>query len=328
MKTALPWQTELLDGLIARFRAGSLPHALLFTGHTGYGKWQLAEALLHGLLCQSPAENGTACGTCQSCGLLAAGSHPDVMWLEPEEEGKAIPVDRVRAIGEFLALKGQYGGRQIVLINPAEAMNRHAANSLLKTLEEPTEDALLILLSSQPSLLLPTIRSRCQQVIFPRPDEQVSTAWLQERLGGGAAATVSDLLTLSNGAPLAALALHESGGLAMRQDLAKQWAGVAAGRADPLSCAKQWSELGLPKATEWLGSWVMDLIRLKSGGDPVAMTNGDLRPTLQKLGTGLELKRLFAYLEQITETARWAGGQINAQLAMEDLMVSWSRLAR
>ena len=328
MKIPLPWQTELWNGLIARFRAGSLPHALLFTGHTGFGKFHLAEALIHGLLCQSPAENGTACGHCQSCGLLKAGSHPDVMWLEPEEEGKAIPVDRVRAIGDFLALKGQYGGRQIVLINPAEAMNRHAANSLLKTLEEPTDDALLILLSSQPSLLLPTIRSRCQQVVFPRPDEQASSAWLQAQLGGGSAASISDLLALSNGAPLSAQALHESGGLTIRQDLAKQWAGVAAGKADPLACAKQWSELGLPKATEWLGSWVMDLIRLKSGVDPVAMTNGDLRQTLQKMVAGLEIQRLFAYLEQITETARWAHGQLNAQLAMEDLMVSWSRISR
>lgn len=326
MKSPLPWQADLWQGLIARFHAGSLPHALLLTGHAGVGKSVLAEALVHGLLCQSPSEDGVACGHCQSCGLLAAGTHPDVMWLEPEEEGKAIPVDRVRAVGEFLALKGQYGGRQIVLIQPAEAMNRHAANSLLKTLEEPTEDALLILLSSQPSLLLPTIRSRCQQVVFPRPDEQLSLAWLEKQVSGDAAA--GDLLALSNGAPLAALALHESGGLEIRRELAQQWAGVAQGRADPLVCAKQWSELGLPKATQWLSSWIMDLIRLKSGADVVAITNSDLRAPLQKLVAGMELKRLFAYLEQVTETARWAGGQINAQLAMEDLMVSWSRLGR
>jgi DNA polymerase-3 subunit delta' len=139
---------------------------------------------------------------------------------------------------------------------------------------------------------------------------------------------VQDLLALSNGAPLAALALHESGGLAVRQDLANQWIGIVQGKTDPLTCAKQWAELGLPKATQWLSSWVMDLIRLKSGGNPVAIINSDLRAPLQKLVSGLELARLFAYLEQITETARWASGQINAQLAMEDLMVSWSRLGR
>ncbi len=326
MKTPLPWQIPLWDNLIARVQAGSLPHALLFTGSVGYGKSALAEALIYGLLCQSPAENGTACGQCQSCGLLAAGTHPDLTWLEPEDVGKAIPVDRIRAVGEFFSLKGQYGGRQITFINPAEAMNRHAANSLLKTLEEPTEDALLILISSQPSLLLPTIRSRCQQVVFPRPEAQISEAWLQTQLKNvDESTTLKNLLALSNGAPLAARALHETGGLAVRQELATQWAGVAEGNADPLVCAKQWSELGLPKATRWLSSWVMDLIRLKSGASPVVITNGDLRPQLQKLVTGLELKRLFAYLEQITETARWANGQLNAQLAMEDLMVSWSR---
>lgn len=333
MKAPLPWQNTLWDGLIARFRAGSLPHALLFTGNEGYGKAELAEAMIHGLLCQSPADDGTACGQCQSCGLLAAGTHPDLKWLEPEEPGKAIPVDRIRAVGEFFALKGQYSGRQIVFINPAEAMNRHAANSLLKTLEEPSEDALLILISSQPSLLLPTIRSRCQQVVFPRPEAQTAETWLKTQLAevekdAGEAANIQDLLTLSNGAPLAAQRLHASGGLAMRRELAGQWAGVADGKADPLACAKQWSELGLPRATRWLSSWVADLIRLKSGGAPDAITNSDLRPQLQKLAAGLDLKRLFAYLEQITETARWANGQLNAQLAMEDLMVSWGRQRR
>lgn len=329
MKTALPWQAELWRGLVARNQAGNLPHALLFTGSAGYGKAVLAEALIHSLLCPSPAGDGSACGQCQSCGLLAAGTHPDLMWLEPEEPGKAIPVDTIRAVGQFFALKGQYGGRQIVFINPAEAMNRNAANSLLKTLEEPTEDALLILTSSQPSLLLPTIRSRCQQVVFPRPDAQISESWLQTQLKStGESANVKDLLALSNGAPLAAQAMHETGGLEVRRELANQWVGVALGKADPLACAKQWSDLGLPKATQWLSSWVMDLVRLKSGGDPVAIINGDLRPQLQKLVTGLELKRLFAHLEQITETARWANGQLNAQLAMEDLMVNWSRLRR
>jgi DNA polymerase-3 subunit delta' len=333
MKTPLPWQDTLWDGLISRFRAGSLPHALLFSGDVGVGKATLAEALIHGLLCQSPAEKGTACGQCQSCGLLAAGTHPDLLWLEPEEPGKAIPVDRIRAVGNFLALKGQYGGRQIVFINPAEAMNRHAANSLLKTLEEPTEDALLILISNQPSLLLPTIRSRCQQLVFPRPEAQVSETWLQAQIAGGEkgaseSINIEDLLALSNGAPLAAKALHETGGLAVRRELANQWAGVAQGKVDPLACAKQWSELGLPKATQWLSSWVMDLIRLKSGGNPAVITNGDLSPQLQKLVAGLELQRLFAYLQQITETARWANGQLNAQSAMEDLMVNWGRLRR
>lgn len=326
MLSPLPWQQSLWDELISRAQSGNLPHALLFNGAQGYGKAIFAEALVHGLLCQSPQSDGRACGQCQGCGLLAAGTHPDLLWIEPEEAGKAIPVDRIRAVGEFMALKSQYGGRQVVLINPAEAMNRFAANSLLKTLEEPTDDAVLILVSSQPSLLLPTIRSRCQQVLFQRPSAAAGEAWLAPQIDAKAAGVeIKDLLALCDGAPLRALALCESGGLTTRRELMELWAQVKMGKGDPLVTAKQWSELGLPQATQWLSSWTMDLIRLKSGGHPDAISNGDLRLQLQKLVGGLELQGLFGYLEQITEYTRWANGQLNAQLAMEELMISWSR---
>lgn len=326
MSAPLPWQNALWEDLQNRIKAGNLPHAMLFVGGRGYGKAVLAEQLAHGLLCGNPRDNGVACGQCQACGLLAAGTHPDLRTVEPEEEGKAIPVDTIRAVSEFFALKGQYGSRQIVIINPAEAMNRFAANSLLKTLEEPTPEALLILLTSQPSLLLPTIRSRCQQVVFPRPDESIGAEWLERQTGTGA--DVQTLLALADGAPLEALRLHETGGLEVRRSLADQWLSVVEGGGDPLKCAANWADLGLPRAVNWLSSWTMDLIRLKSGGAPDVIINTDLRPQLQKLAQGLDLRRLFALLEQITEYSRWAGGQLNAQLALEDLMISWGRQSR
>lgn len=121
------------------------------------------------------------------------------------------------------------------------------------------------------------------------------------------------------------LAMCESGGLDTRRELMEQWVNVRMKKVDPLSCAKQWSELGLPQATQWLASWTMDLIRLKSGLHADAISNGDLRSQLQTLADSLELKGLFAYLEQITEYARWASGQLNAQSAMEELMICWSR---
>ncbi|NOX75789.1 MAG: DNA polymerase III subunit delta' [Gammaproteobacteria bacterium] len=323
MNAPLPWQEPLWRELLARARDNRLPHALLFNGGQGVGKATLARQLVYSLLCQSPSAEGAPCGQCRGCNLLAAGNHPDLMWVEPEEPGKAIPVDRIRAVGGFLALKGQYSGRQIIVIDPAEAMNRFAANSLLKNLEEPTDDALLILITSRPSLLLPTIRSRCQQVMFPRPDAALAARWLQQQLGDDA--DTATLLALTDGSPLEAQRLHQEGGLALRRELMESWLHVVGGRGDPLKCASAWAELGLPKATRWLSSWTMDLVRLKSGAPEDAISNSDLLPQLQKLVTGLELKRLFAHLEQVTECARWASGQLNAQLAMEDLMISWSR---
>ncbi len=330
MSAPYPWQNDLWDSLLNRVKTGHLPHALLFAGGKGFGKAELAQQLAHTLLCQSPADDGLACGKCQACGLLAAGTHPDLRILEPEEEGKVIPVETVRAVADFFALKGQYGGRQIVIINPAEAMNRFGANGLLKTLEEPTADALIILVTSQPSLLLPTIRSRCQQVVFLRPDAIDGVKWLKDRLGSEAEAAtqVSTLLALANGAPLEALKLYEMGSLEVRQGLMEQWLQVVEGRGDPLKCAASWADLGLPRAVNWLNSWTMDLIRLKSGADSDVITNTDLQPQFQKLVQKLDLRSLFGHLEQITEYSRWAGGQINAQLALEDIMISWGRRSR
>ncbi len=330
MSAPYPWQEDLWESLLTRLKTDHLPHALLFAGGQGFGKAQLAEQLAHTMLCQSPSDEGVACGQCQACGLLAAGTHPDLRIIEPEEEGKVIPAETVRAVADFFSLKGQYGGRQIVIINPAEAMNRFGANGLLKTLEEPTADALIILVSSQPSLLLPTIRSRCQQVVFPRPDAIKSVNWLKDRLGSesNAATLATTLLALANGAPLEALKLHKMGSLEVRQSLVEQWLQVAEGRGDPLKCAASWADLGLPRAVNWLNSWTMDLIRLKSGANSDVITNTDLQPQFQKLVQKMELRSLFGHLEQITEYSRWAGGQINAQLALEDIMICWARRSR
>lgn len=323
MSGPLPWQGELWHGLISRARQGTLPHALLLTGMQGIGKTIFALRLAESLLCQHPQDDGSACGRCPACGLLAAGTHPDLSVVTPEEEGKAIPVDRVREVGTFLGLKAQYGGLQVVVIHPAEAMNRFSANSLLKTLEEPTPNTLLILVSSRPSQLLPTIRSRCQQMTFPIPPAAMAEAWLREQ--AGTAVKVAVLLALADGAPLEALRLHQEGGLETRQTLARQWLELGAGRGEPLKLAKAWQDQGLRRALQWLSSWVSDLIRLKSGGAEDVITNKDIGPQLQTLAEGLDLKALYAYLDQLSEYTRWVGGQLNAQMVLEDLMIQWGR---
>lgn len=325
MSALLPWQTELWQGLIARARDGNLPHALLFSGMAGTGKVGFAKALAHALLCQSPQADGQACGQCAACQLLAAGSHPDFRMVEPEEEGKNIPVDAVRAVGEFLGLKAQYGGYQVVILQPAEAMNRFSANSLLKTLEEPTPQVVIILVSHQPSQLLPTIRSRCQQVQFPRPEAAQASAWLGAQLGDSS--QVETLLALADGAPLAALRLHEEGGLAARRELMGLWAGLVSGNGkgknDPLTVAAAWEEWGLTRSLQWLSSWVADIIRLKSGAPGDVISNKDLGPELQALADGLDLKSVYGFLDRLTEFSRWSQGQMNVQLALEDLMIQW-----
>jgi len=325
MNERLPWQADTWSGLMARASDERLPHALLLTGAEGIGKRDFATRLAGALLCQSPGEDGSACGQCQACGLLAAGSHPDFRLVVPPEDKKVIPIDAIRAVGEFFALTSQYNGRQVAIIHPAEAMNLPAANALLKTLEEPTPGALLILVCSHPSRLLPTIRSRCQQVAFGLPARTQAVAWLRERLPADVDAET--LLVLAEGAPLAALRLNEEGGLAARLGLVRQWAALLEGREDPLAVAAQWKPWGLARSLQWLNSWVTDLIRLKSAGADAAISNKDLAAQLQNIAERLDLKALYAFLDQLTAYGRLAANNLNEQLALEDLMIAWRRSA-
>jgi len=183
----------------------------------------------------------------------------------------------------------------------------------------------LLLVSSRPSQLLPTIRSRCQRVVFPVPPANLAETWLREQTG---TANLAALLALADGAPLEALRLHQEGGLEARLTLAKQWAELAGGRGDPMNLAKVWQEQGLRRALHWLTSWTTDLIRLKSGGGGDVITNKDIAPQLQTLAEGLDLRALYAYLDQLAEYTRWVGGQLNVQLVLEDLMIQWGRAQR
>jgi len=201
--------------------AGRLPHALLIHGPDGIGKRALAEHFAQFLLCES-STNGRPCGRCQACRWFVAGSHPDVRWLEPEsiakpaaiegeEEDRAgsrsakqsleIKVEQVRALADFLNVGSHRGGHRIALIHPAEGMNLHAANSLLKSLEEPPASAVFVLVSHRPARLLATIRSRCFALAMGLPERTAAEAWLQ----ASGVADAARWLAFAGGAPLRAL---------------------------------------------------------------------------------------------------------------------------
>jgi DNA polymerase-3 subunit delta' len=157
------WLQPGRNQLQQMIRQGRLPHALLISGSEGLGKRMLADWLAGTLLCEQSHGDVSACGQCSACGWFDNGWHPDLLRLEPEEAGKAIKVDQVRRLGASLGMTSHSGGYKITIVQPADAMNVNAANSLLKTLEEPTANTLLILLTATPGRLPATILSRCQR---------------------------------------------------------------------------------------------------------------------------------------------------------------------
>ena len=321
----LPWQQAAWARLLRRRAEARLPHALLVTGVPGIGKRHFAEAFIGALLCEGEGEG--ACGECRGCRLLAAGSHPDRIAVEPEEEGKAIPVAAVRRLTERLALRPQYGPWQVALVEPAERMNANAANALLKTLEEPNPGTLLILVSARPSQLPATIRSRCQQITLTAPDTETGRDWLAAQ--APEAAGPETLLALCGGAPLAALALAESGGLEDRAERLAEWEGVMTGRATPEAVAARWYEQGAAAALERLHGWLADLIRVSGAGTAAGgLRNPDLAERLQAMAGRLDLQTLFHQLDRVESARRLVGGPANLQLQLEDLLVAWARAGR
>jgi DNA polymerase-3 subunit delta' len=264
-----------------------LPHALLLSGPRGLGKRQLAQDFAAALLCEAPAADGHACGACLACRWFVQDSHPDFRLLQPEAhaapaEGRAadesrakrggqqITIDQVRALDDFLAVGTHRQGLRIVLIQPAENLNRSAANALLKMLEEPPPDTVFLLVSDEPARLLPTVLSRCQSLPFAVPPRDAALAFLQ-------AADLADAeiwLALAGGAPCLALELaaraRNDGFAELMAALGEggrlEVLATAAALEKPLKAGK--GENPLPQWVDWLLKWLVDL-NLAAHGLPI-----------------------------------------------------------
>lgn len=323
VQAALPWQHEQWQGLMARLQEQRMAHALLLRGESGTGKNQFALALAQFLLCDKPSAN-TACGRCKGCQLTLAGSHPDITLIEPEDTGKAIKVDQVRAVVDFVGKKAQMGGFRVVVISPAEAMNVNSSNALLKSLEEPGEKTVLILVSHQITGVLPTIRSRCQVMDFPIPGRPQALSWLNTLVGD--AAKSEKLLNVAGGAPVRALALNESEWLGERATVLQQWLGVLSGKRDPVRTADGWTQYPLLDVLAWLLAWQIDLVKLASS-QAQSIMNEDLRQDLLMASSMINVDRLFACHDHLLQTKRMLNSQANPnpQLLLEEILLKWSQ---
>jgi DNA polymerase-3 subunit delta' len=312
----LPWHQDLWEQVQRRRRAGRLPHALLLAGPAGLGKGLFARRLARALLCDRPGADGEACDQCRGCRLFRAGSHPDYRMVRPEEDGKIIKVDQIRELGAFLGYTAQYGGRKIALLEPADRLNVNAANSLLKTLEEPPGDSLLLLVTAQPARLPATVRSRCQRIGFDLPAATAAVSWLAARVEDGLEPAV--LLAVAGGAPLMALAHADGAGWHRRRELFENYAQVLAGRADPVRAAENWTRGDLAENLRWLVSWHVDLIRLKMTSEPPRLGNPDLRSALRRWADQQTPRALFDRLDAVIRLhALCATTQVNAQWLLE-----------
>ncbi len=322
MLSVLPWQQSAWQRCMDMLAHQRLPHALLLTGGVGMGLRHFAQVLSQRLLCHQPDSSGNSCQQCQACQLFAAGSHPDTVLIEPEAEGKQIKVDQVRSLIEYVSLKSFSSSNKIAIVVPAEAMNRSTANALLKTLEEPPEQSMLILVSYRPERLPVTIRSRCQAIEF-KPDTSTATLeWLQQQ-HPDSEYPLELLLKLADGGPMNVASMLEEETFQQRASLL---ADIMNTRADPVRLAGQWDNLGCERVILWLMRINQDLIRLKLLKEKATITNEDMQDELLKLAERLDLQRLLHFYRFLQGKYQQATASIsyNSLSILEEIIIYWN----
>lgn len=323
--TPLPWQLDRWRKLVELQDSGRLPHALLLSGPRGIGKQPLVDALIARTLCRMPGD--IACGECHGCRMLASGYHPDLLNVAPAEKSRQIRVDAIRQVNGFVSQTAQQGGYRVIRIEPAEAMNVAASNALLKSLEEPGERTLFILVSDVPSRLLATIRSRCQHWNLAVPSLEAAEPWLRERLGDGEEARF--WLRVAGGLPLLAEELAGADARNLRQDLRELFDSLVRG-GEPVGEAARLDAQALDRILCYGIAWLEDLIRLGLSGDPQRVRNSDLLPLYRQAVKNARVRDWFRLLDYAREQRRLlaAGGNPNPQLVLEAWLVRWAALLR
>ncbi len=256
-----------------------------------------------------------------ACALDASGNHPDHIGVYLQEDASEIRVDQIRALTADLALKSHGGGYKVAILNPADRMNPNAANSLLKTLEEPTDNTVLLLISENPARLPATIRSRCQRIRMEPPDNKQALDWLERH---GVDGDRELLLRVAAGSPLRAKEFAQSNIMELRQKSWHQLDDLAKGMADPLEIAEQWAQGDVMTGIDWFTDWLMDMIRLKLSPAPPMLRNPDLQESFRDIAGGIDHGTLFSLLDQALEARRLASTPVNRRLLVEAQLIAWT----
>jgi len=305
-----PWQRRIHDQAAAALDAGRLGHAQLFCGPAHMGKHAVALQLARRLMCAQPVA-GAPCGRCRGCELMAAGSHPDFMDISfvPTKDGSKlrteIVIEQIRTLSEQLGLTPQFGGAQVAIIAPADAINHAASNALLKTLEEPVPGRYLWLVSARPERLSATIRSRCQRLEFRLPPRDEARAWLQAQ--GHAPEAVDEALDAARGHPGQADAWLRDGGIALRREVAADLAKLARGELGAVEAAQRWTADGDAA------------MRLRHAADLALAEAANLTAPVR-------IRKLAAWFDAANRTRELLRTTVRADLAVTELLLAWGKV--
>jgi DNA polymerase-3 subunit delta' len=310
---SMVWLEPVRAEFAERLKSGRLAHALLLSGPAGTGKLDFAREMAGGLLCLEGSMPG--CGGCRSCQLLSTGAHPDfrLLGLELNDKGNLrseIVIEQIRNLISALQLTTTISARKVALLHPAEAMNRNAANALLKTLEEPPGETVLILVSHDPGRLPVTIRSRCQALQLRMPHSSALMDWLRD-VSGCDAATAESALNASAGSPLRARDMLADGSTAhyslVSRTLDELLDKSSSSSQAMAALADAQADIEPEQLWTWLSLCAADKIRQKTGAN-------EYTKTLSQLQAQADRNRALL------------STQVRKDLLLQDWLIQWARL--
>ena len=317
-----PWQQKQWDKIIACYQQGRMPHALILAGICGLGKLTFAKSLAEFILCE---RNQTqACGICRGCRLFRVGNHPDFFEVslgkKTKAGNKAIKVAQIRELISALNQTSQQGHYQVAILSPVEAMNRAAANAFLKTLEEPSGQVLIILVTHQPGILPPTILSRCQRIIFKAHFDSAMLQWVEAQVKDKNKAL--QLLALANHAPLQAIKLESLNYLPLRDYLLKSLVNTVMQRESALHVVSVLLKEDTKIILHIMITFFMDILRLQLNCHDFIL-NADCLSLLQEFSSVFSQEKLLEILQRLQESWRVITGStgVNTQLLLEEIFL-------
>lgn len=292
------------------------PHAVIFSGEEGVGKRLAAEICAAGLLCENPVD-GSPCGVCESCRLVAARSHPDFYVVEAEatKTTRNIKIGQIREMQSEAALRPINSARRVVIIDGAELMNNAAANCLLKTIEEPPSQTIFILLTASRSSLLMTIRSRCMTVHFDKlKPAQIRDALITQ---GVDAQEAERLSVIADGSFGRALKLKDSGGAQFREAALDTFEKICRAELSNEEIFKQGAEMSdwsRDKFADFL-TYVQKILRDICFAEVLEPYNSDLMPRLSKIK--IPERKIFLMIKTGAEYHKRLKSNANLRLLAE-----------
>lgn len=329
LQAPFPWQQTTWRNLWQCRLSNRLPHALLLSGIPGLGKAQFARDFAKSILCKAPV--GTlgdlyqACNQCTYCNWFQAQTHPDYYPIEPIPPSHQIRIDQIRTpistlekTGGDNTLSNTY---KVIVINPTEALQSSSANALLKSLEEPPENTLFILVSIHPRYLTATLRSRCHWIRCGTPTKQLAQTWLQQQCPNLPLSELMIYLYLSHSAPLQALASIRNNDLSHYEHLLQSLLDLRLKTKNPSEVAALWEKLPpltlIDRLMQTLGTLIQWQYGIKLPASPLQI---NLLDALTKISG---LPSLF-YILNTAAQHRQTIGILNPLLSLENLAYQWA----